>query len=411
MEFTLPNKKKTFQPLVLFHDNDDSLLAMNNQSSTDPQHRRSLIEQHQQKTKEMLENNAQFWENEEFNCSSRKLSYTTSAIDQSSAQQYVKAQQRDLNIKYSGNKYANSPLNDEIMTESERRSSIMSISTLASGVVSKTVKDPPSILDIQPSTSLPLYSHTNTLSASKLSPPNTERRRSFVNNNNQQSNFSFILNFNEEDEEEDSIAPNTTTFILEPQFQYTYKPYNGKKKRRGNLPKEVTEFLKHWLILHKEHPYPTEKEKQVLADETHLSVNQISNWFINARRRILQPLLESEIQQQSLPEVNYRTSISDPMNPQRAMNESTGATNYRPTLNNHSSDANYRQQYVLGDINNIPFTTKSNVATHKMDDPMHSMYTNDKSPLYRSQDSSSIINKDVTGIVYIEKERLIDIFK
>ncbi|PHZ16075.1 uncharacterized protein RHIMIDRAFT_185170, partial [Rhizopus microsporus ATCC 52813] len=55
--------------------------------------------------------------------------------------------------------------------------------------------------------------------------------------------------------------------------------------RRGNLPKEVTEFLKRWLILHKRHPYPTEREKQELADETGLGVNQISNWFINARRR------------------------------------------------------------------------------------------------------------------------------
>ncbi|KAF7729726.1 hypothetical protein EC973_003804 [Apophysomyces ossiformis] len=67
-----------------------------------------------------------------------------------------------------------------------------------------------------------------------------------------------------------------------------------KRRRRGNLPKEVTEFLKHWLVQHKKHPYPTEKEKMDLAYRTGLTVNQISNWFINARRRILQPMLESE---------------------------------------------------------------------------------------------------------------------
>ncbi|KAI9032871.1 hypothetical protein CLU79DRAFT_830705 [Phycomyces nitens] len=67
-----------------------------------------------------------------------------------------------------------------------------------------------------------------------------------------------------------------------------------KKRRRGNLPREVTEFLKHWLIQHKAHPYPSEKEKGDLASRTGLSVNQISNWFINARRRILQPMLDSE---------------------------------------------------------------------------------------------------------------------
>lgn len=67
-----------------------------------------------------------------------------------------------------------------------------------------------------------------------------------------------------------------------------------KKRRRGNLPKEVTEFLRKWLIQHKKHPYPAEKEKADLARHTGLTVNQISNWFINARRRILQPMLESE---------------------------------------------------------------------------------------------------------------------
>ncbi|KAG1417815.1 hypothetical protein G6F58_005336 [Rhizopus delemar] len=68
----------------------------------------------------------------------------------------------------------------------------------------------------------------------------------------------------------------------------------SKRRRRGNLPKEVTEFLRTWLIQHKKHPYPAEKEKIDLAQQTGLTVNQISNWFINARRRILQPMLESE---------------------------------------------------------------------------------------------------------------------
>ncbi|KAI9250736.1 hypothetical protein BY458DRAFT_524449 [Sporodiniella umbellata] len=68
----------------------------------------------------------------------------------------------------------------------------------------------------------------------------------------------------------------------------------SKRRRRGNLPKEVTEYLRKWLIQHKKHPYPAEKEKAELAQKTGLTVNQISNWFINARRRILQPMLESE---------------------------------------------------------------------------------------------------------------------
>ncbi|KAF9214777.1 hypothetical protein BGZ59_003035 [Podila verticillata] len=63
------------------------------------------------------------------------------------------------------------------------------------------------------------------------------------------------------------------------------------RKRRGNLPKSVTSVLKNWLVQNAIHPYPTEDEKIKLAEATHLSLNQISNWFINARRRILQPIL------------------------------------------------------------------------------------------------------------------------
>lgn len=66
------------------------------------------------------------------------------------------------------------------------------------------------------------------------------------------------------------------------------------KRRRGNLPKAVTAILRDWLSRHKKHPYPTEEEKAALAAETNLNLNQISNWFINARRRILQPMLEQE---------------------------------------------------------------------------------------------------------------------
>ncbi|KAF9434703.1 hypothetical protein BGZ76_007570 [Entomortierella beljakovae] len=63
------------------------------------------------------------------------------------------------------------------------------------------------------------------------------------------------------------------------------------RKRRGNLPKSVTAVLKSWLVQNATHPYPTEEEKTRLSEATQLSMNQISNWFINARRRILQPIL------------------------------------------------------------------------------------------------------------------------
>ncbi|KAI8067976.1 hypothetical protein BC940DRAFT_319084 [Gongronella butleri] len=68
----------------------------------------------------------------------------------------------------------------------------------------------------------------------------------------------------------------------------------NSKRRRGNLPKAVTAILREWLAEHKKHPYPTEEEKDFLAKRTGLTLNQISNWFINARRRILQPMLDQD---------------------------------------------------------------------------------------------------------------------
>ncbi|PWN92476.1 hypothetical protein FA10DRAFT_93443 [Acaromyces ingoldii] len=60
-------------------------------------------------------------------------------------------------------------------------------------------------------------------------------------------------------------------------------------RRRGKLPKPVTDLLKSWLLEHASHPYPTEDEKRRLCSMTGLSISQVSNWFINARRRILVP--------------------------------------------------------------------------------------------------------------------------
>ncbi|KAI3336445.1 hypothetical protein HD806DRAFT_6084 [Xylariaceae sp. AK1471] len=69
---------------------------------------------------------------------------------------------------------------------------------------------------------------------------------------------------------------------------------DGKqRKRRGNLPKETTDKLRAWFVAHLHHPYPTEDEKQELMRQTGLLMNQISNWFINARRRQLPTMISN----------------------------------------------------------------------------------------------------------------------
>ena len=48
------------------------------------------------------------------------------------------------------------------------------------------------------------------------------------------------------------------------------------KRRRGNLPKAVTDIMRAWFQDHIAHPYPTEEEKQILMHRTGLTISQVS---------------------------------------------------------------------------------------------------------------------------------------
>ncbi|XP_012694624.1 homeobox protein PKNOX1 [Clupea harengus] len=68
---------------------------------------------------------------------------------------------------------------------------------------------------------------------------------------------------------------------------------SSSKNKRGILPKQATNVMRSWLFQHIGHPYPTEDEKKQIATQTNLTLLQVNNWFINARRRILQPMLDA----------------------------------------------------------------------------------------------------------------------
>ena len=60
---------------------------------------------------------------------------------------------------------------------------------------------------------------------------------------------------------------------------------NGSTRRK-NATRETTATLKAWLYEHRKNPYPTKGEKIMLAILTKMSLNQVSTWFANARRRL-----------------------------------------------------------------------------------------------------------------------------
>ncbi|KAK3146193.1 hypothetical protein QOZ80_3BG0262850 [Eleusine coracana subsp. coracana] len=69
------------------------------------------------------------------------------------------------------------------------------------------------------------------------------------------------------------------------------------RPQRG-LPERSVNILRAWLFEHFLHPYPSDADKHLLARQTGLSRNQVSNWFINARVRLWKPMIEEMYQQE-----------------------------------------------------------------------------------------------------------------
>jgi hypothetical protein len=75
------------------------------------------------------------------------------------------------------------------------------------------------------------------------------------------------------------------------------KEVKSGRKKRQNLPRQTTLILLSWLSEHLDRPYPNSREKYDLLLKTRLTIQQLDNWFINARRRkigILRKLKEND---------------------------------------------------------------------------------------------------------------------
>ncbi|EFP00239.1 CRE-UNC-62 protein [Caenorhabditis remanei] len=109
---------------------------------------------------------------------------------------------------------------------------------------------------------------------------------------------------------------------------------NGKRKVPKVFSKEAITKFRAWLFQNLSHPYPSEDQKKQLAKETGLTILQVNNWFINARRRIVQPMIDQNNRAGRAPHMNVcknrRRNRSEQSPGPSPDSESDSGANYSP---------------------------------------------------------------------------------
>lgn len=54
-----------------------------------------------------------------------------------------------------------------------------------------------------------------------------------------------------------------------------YSSHANDRRRRGNLPKQITDVLRLWFQEHMDHPYPSDEQKQIFIQRTGLTISQV----------------------------------------------------------------------------------------------------------------------------------------
>mmetsp|Transcript_36600 Transcript_36600/g.82311 ORF Transcript_36600/g.82311 Transcript_36600/m.82311 type:complete len:639 (-) Transcript_36600:326-2242(-) len=71
-------------------------------------------------------------------------------------------------------------------------------------------------------------------------------------------------------------------------------PGRYQPKAKTALGQYAVQYLKNWMLSpeHIEHPYPTEDEKIEIMEDTGLELKQLTNWFVNNRKRYWRPKVD-----------------------------------------------------------------------------------------------------------------------
>jgi hypothetical protein len=114
------------------------------------------------------------------------------------------------------------------------------------------------------------------------------------------------------------------------------KGSSGKGNRKSSsLPPETVEYLKAWMMSpeHIAHPYPTEQEKTSIMLDTGIVLKQLTNWFVNNRKRYWKPRVEARIQQQAHAAASaHAAAVAAVVNSTTHTNPISPDATYKPTL-------------------------------------------------------------------------------
>jgi len=88
----------------------------------------------------------------------------------------------------------------------------------------------------------------------------------------------------------------------------TKRSHAAQSKKKTALSSFAVEYLKSWMMSpdHIEHPYPTEDEKAKIMKETGIELKQLTNWFVNNRKRYWKPKVEELRRQSSISNVTLQ---------------------------------------------------------------------------------------------------------
>lgn len=104
--------------------------------------------------------------------------------------------------------------------------------------------------------------------------------------NKMEASTEFLMNVSTKDESDFSLPL--------PLSSASMGNISSKSSGKMHLTPKAKDILETWMYNHRNYCYPTKVEKQLLAIETEMSVQKVSNWFINSRRRMLPKMLEKE---------------------------------------------------------------------------------------------------------------------